>query len=800
MVFVPLGRLDMKRIVAAAVLAAAGVACAATPIIDFETADECKAAPRLNRKTYRFGVTNFCATSGRNSFFLDADRWVQGDYEWPAFTLKPALNDWSGYDRLVLDVVNLGEEGDMLGISVAGPSGKADNVGLVRHLPVPAWSNVQWVVDLKYWPKESSPTNITRIFFYTHRAQSLHAFFDRFTLLKPGEPLPPAPKFDARSAAAIRTGRAAYDMRKAKLRKEMLDSLAAANAAAGIVPDGFLVGQASSMDGIRPKDTYSMKGPANLSLRLARNEHEALQILVTPTDGDLKDVSARVSPMKLKVPDRKSQSHDKYLSSDAVKVSVVGYVETTKRPRYPIGYNAATNEAPGYRRRAKRTPLGWWPDPLLDFLGSCDVKDGDVQSFWVGVHAPADAVPGVYEGTIAVSAMGRRPVTLPFSVRVDGFEIPKTPPIPLVVSFNPCVYVRPDQHGARDRDLRDQAKAKPDSPVNLWKKHKLEWGDFLADHFITMAPIYQYGGELPYDVWDRLKAQGRMGLYNLCYFSPHALDKPELTKWTRWSDWVVTVLKKRLEEAKAHGLEKNCLFYCCDETNKERFPEIDAMLAKFKAHFPDLPIATTAYDDELGTGEHLRKMDIFIPQTIKFDPEKAAKSRAAGHKVWWYYACDQKAPLANTFTESQPIEQRLLMGAMAAKWRPDGFLYYQMAYFNSLDCITSGPYTAWSPRSWWNEHGDATWVAVGPDGTPLSTQRFENFRDGLEDLWYVELLRRKLRQVEEGTVKAGDADWCRRAKELLSVPRSVVDTLANYTDDAHSLYAWRNAIADLLVQ
>ena len=94
-------------------------------------------------------------------------------------------------------------------------------------------------------------------------------------------------------------------------------------------------------------------------------------------------------------------------------------------------------------------------------------------------------------------------------------------------------------------------------------------------------------------------------------------------------------------------------------------------------------------------------MDVFIPTTTKFYPEKAEKSRAQGHKVWWYYACDQKAPQANVFTECQPIEQRILMGAMAAKWRPDGFLYYQTAYFNSLDCITSGPYTTWNPRSWW---------------------------------------------------------------------------------------------------
>ena len=45
---------------------AAGAVSAAVPVIDFETAEERKAAPRLNRKTYRFGVTNFCAASGKS--------------------------------------------------------------------------------------------------------------------------------------------------------------------------------------------------------------------------------------------------------------------------------------------------------------------------------------------------------------------------------------------------------------------------------------------------------------------------------------------------------------------------------------------------------------------------------------------------------------------------------------------------------------------------------------------------------------------------------------------------------------
>ena len=764
---------------------------AAVSLFDFESKDEQKAAPRLSRKTYGFGVTNLCATSGGNSFALYASKWMPGDYEWPAFTMNTTVTDWSQYDRLVFDVVNLGDDGDVLSLRAAGPEGKT-GLGLARSLPLPAWGHRRWIVDLKYWPKEANPTNITRLHIYTYKPQSMHTIFDRFVLLKPGEALPPEPKFDAKSAAAIKAGRMDYERRCAARRKGFIDGLTDENVAAGVCPDGFLVGKASAMEGVRPKDTFSAKGPNGFALRLARNEREAIQVLVTPTSGDLKDVSVKVSPLKLKVPVWKRLSRGVYLPKDSVKVSVMGYVETKERPRYQIGYNVSTNTVPGYRRVTKRTPLGWWPDPILDFMDSCDVKDGDVQSFWVNVHAPAAVVPGLYEGKITVSAKGRRPATFPFSVKVDGFEIPITAPFPMLISFSPSVYVRPDQHGARDRDFRERVKKNPNSPLNLWKNHKLEWGDFLADRFITMMPLYQHGGELPYDVWDRLKSQGRMGYYNLCYVSPQHRDTPErLKNWTKWSDWVVSVIEKRYEEAKAHGLETNCVFYCCDETQTNRFGDIDAMLEKFKGKFPHIPFATTAYDNLYGTGKHLRKMDIFNPQTVKFDPEAAEKSRAEGHKVWWYYACDQRAPYANAFTECQPIEQRLLMGAKAAKWRPDGFLYYQIAYFNSLECITSGPYTSWNPRSWWNEHGDASWVAVGPGGKPLSTQRLENFRDGLEDLWYAKMLREKLE-------KSPNAPWAARARELLEVPQSVVDTLANYTDNPDSLYEWRNAMADLL--
>ena len=105
-------------------------------------------------------------------------------------------------------------------------------------------------------------------------------------------------------------------------------------------------------------------------------------------------------------------------------------------------------------------------------------------------------------------------------------------------------------------------------------------------------------------------------------------------------------------------------------------------------------------------------MDWFTPLTPKFDVQKANASRAKGHQVWWYICCGPHAPHANMFIECQPIEARILMGAMTTRMRPDGFLYYQISIWNSTKCITSGPFTDWNPRSWTTYHGDGAWNPI----------------------------------------------------------------------------------------
>ena len=115
----------------------------------------------------------------------------------------------------------------------------------------------------------------------------------------------------------------------------------------------------------------------------------------------------------------------------------------------------------------------------------------------------------------------------------------------------------------------------------------------------------------------------------------------------------------------------------------------------------------------------------------------------------------------------------------------------------------------WNPRSFRSYHGDGAWTCVGPDGIPVPTIRLENFRDGLEDYAYAKLLEKKLQEVEEACTPPSPAgsgkcarnaasSWLRRAKAALAVPREVMDSMTNYTDDPAVLYRWRDEMADLL--
>jgi hypothetical protein len=524
----------------------------------------------------------------------------------------------------------------------------------------------------------------------------------------------------------------------------------------------LLVGLASSMEKVLPRDAPFDLAPAReFELSLARNEKESFQVVVVAAASPLKKVSVGASDLKT--------ATGAALSREQIQCEVVGYVETKARPPYGTSH------------------IGWWPDPILNFLGPVDIAAGDLQSFWIRVHAPQGQAPGTYRGTLGVSAEGVVPQTFPLTVRVRSFTLPEHSPLPVAITFGPHDYPADEK-----QPLTGEYRNSPEYPVKAWKKHKLAWADMLADYYINYDSLYRHGPP-DFEVVRHLRERGQLVAFNLGNFDGLSRDPEARAK-------ALKDLRNAYDEAAKWGVADHAYIYGFDECKPETFPLLEQTAQTLRHEFPRALLMTTSYDQSYGLDTVVKTMDAWCPLTPSFKPDQAARARAAGRQVWWYICCGPHHPHANMFIEYRAIEGRLLMGAMTVKQRPDGFLYYQVSIWNSRKPITSGPFTDWDPRSWTTYHGDGSWTCVGPDGTPLPTIRLENFRDGLEDYAYAIILEEIIRQ-REGSAKAltpADQEWLTNAEAALPVPGTLVKSMTEYSTEPAQLYAWRNRIGDLI--
>jgi hypothetical protein len=526
------------------------------------------------------------------------------------------------------------------------------------------------------------------------------------------------------------------------------------------------VGFASSMEKVLPRAAPVSATVTNrLEVGLARNEKESFQVLVLPGEGDLKRVQVRVDSLR--------SAAGPEFSSTNINAVPVGYVQTKATPSYGSSC------------------VGWWPDPILDFLDAADIAKGDLQSFWVRLRAPRRQPSGLYEGKLNLLVDGTVVFSFDLAVTVFAFTLPDRSPLPLAITFSPGDHPMPETQREQEAWRRS-----PDYPVNAWRKHKLQWADFLADYYITYDSLYHHS--IPdYEILTHLRDQNRLDMFNLGYYDQAATNATEVEAWKSKN---LPRFREAYTKARDLGLLKHAYIYGCDEASAELFPQVQNAARLLKAEFPGVPIMTTTYDQSYGMQSVITAMDAFCPLTPSFDPDKAARARAAGKQVWWYICCGPHHPHANMFIEYPAIEARLLMGAMTAKYRPDGFLYYEISIWNSQKPITAGSFTDWDPRSWTTYHGDGSWTCVGPDGTPLPTIRLENFRDGLEDYAYVRLLDACVAGVEASPAsRAEKPDWLKQAKALLAVPPDVLKSKTEFTHDPAALYRWRNSLAEAIM-
>ena len=145
----------------------------------------------------------------------------------------------------------------------------------------------------------------------------------------------------------------------------------------------------------------------SLSLKVARSESEAVQLVVTP--------NGALTNLTVSVIDLMCGKHS--IPRENVDILRVGYVPVTKKTD-------------------KTGTLGEWPDPLLPQSEPLTVAAGRNQPFWIRVKAPKEVPAGIYRGTVTIEAEGVKVSTV-LNVEVFDFTLPDTMTCETSFGFSP---------------------------------------------------------------------------------------------------------------------------------------------------------------------------------------------------------------------------------------------------------------------------------------------------------------------------------------------------------------------------
>lgn len=508
--------------------------------------------------------------------------------------------------------------------------------------------------------------------------------------------------------------------------------------------NGLLALFAGSTEQVHRERMLFLNPPvADGRLSAAANEGESIQLVLRAPQA-LAGVSVALSAPP-------QTSDGRQLPLTAVTVAPVGYVKA-EQPPYAVS----------------RT--GFWPDPLLTYADAVNLDPGQWQSFWIDVNVPAGQPAGEYRTEVAVKAGDAELLRLPLRIEVRNFELPPGTPYPNVFAvFEPP---KPDR-----RTL--------DDPIR-WRR---EVWDELLRHRMNPTPLYTRRA-LPVIDARKLKEHG-MKSFNVIYGIGDV-------------DAYIRALTKAYPAYRHAGLEELAYCYVFDEAQVTLFPSMREKMLKVKAALPEVKFMTTAYDHSLGEpGSPLAGVvDIWCPMTTKYEliPAQIAAARARGERVWWYVANKPHPPYAAFLLENPWLSMRLLMGAKAWKFQPDGFLYYSSALWydpaiaplKDLPPMKGAPLTNWPGRTIGQYNGDGVLIYPAAAG-PIPSLRIKQIRDGLEDYQYWALLKQALENAD-GQSEA----WRRAARRELAVEPEIVESMTVYARDPAVLAAKRERLAQLL--
>ena len=441
---------------------------------------------------------------------------------------------------------------------------------------------------------------------------------------------------------------------------------------------------------------------SRISIRMARNERESAQVLVS-MPADLEWTACELDLPTLKLVDGTPLAGD-------LKWERQGYLA-----REP-GFTPHPCAIPDAER--------WFPELLLP-AAPMRVRACSTQGAWITVYAASNAVPGVYRGEIAVKEKGEVKSRIPLAVTVAPVTIPHRFTMPNAFALMDCNTRR--AYGAD------------------WKKFRREAQDIMLDHRLNPDDISRT--ELP-EIEDLLHARERgMNCFNLLNVVPKPkkpttmvlICKPEEVFNEKYYEYFFGKVKPFVEELKKYGLEKDAYVYGFDERGPEFYEGIRTFWERMQKEIPGIPLMNTAknyknYVSGKRKGdESLLMGDWYCP--VLWDHDFAVSEeirRKTGKKVWWYTCCGPRF----CDYESNPVERRIF-GLETWQVKADGYLYWMVNYWNRPGRFSeSDTYFPDFKTGHAAGHAGGGWLMFPGEQHVLPSIRLAQIRDGMEDYEY----------------------------------------------------------------
>ena len=506
----------------------------------------------------------------------------------------------------------------------------------------------------------------------------------------------------------------------------------------------------------------------NVYLSLAQNEYEGFQLTLLPIKKSLQEIQIQCT-------DLVNTKQRTVIKKENINSYVVGYIKTEK-PQYPV----------------KR--IGWWPDQLLE-KKQFDIEKDTFQPIWIKIHVSSGTPPGLYNGKIKIKPANSHFTVLNLYVRVWDFTLPVESHIKTSFDFSRQPYKA--YYGFSDGELKDKFK----------KAYS-----FLLDNRISCE--WWPNGELLLSEVEDLQYYLNKGLSATTvgwqFYDETTWQRLEKRMLKRWND-TKAELKKLNAMDKVYGFGAGC-----DEVPPGA-PEYDKAIRTFKQIkqvAPELPICSTANFPEKFRKDWVGLVDIWIPVIQAYDQYKEdfEKRRKAGDEIWIYFVW-ATAPYPTILLEGPAIDMRIVPW-MAWKYDIKGISNWAINFWNAniYDVFGGGkefenkwPARPWSPHCGKSmdryngnplHNGCGVLVYPGKDGKLLSSIRFENLRDGLEDYEYLYLLSEKLKKVKNKC--KNNKKLIERAEDLLKINPFLVESIHHYTKQGEILLDIRKKIAECI--